>query len=150
QDYQGRGKATRPMLPLIAVPTTAGTGSECQSYALIADGDTHQKMACGDPKAAARIALLDPRLTVSQPPSVTACTGLDAISHAVESAVPRARSELSLLYAREAFRLLTAHFPRVRDDPDDLEARAQMQLGAAFAGTAIEHSMLGAAHAAAN
>src|SRR6185369_11922658 len=74
QDYWGTGKATNPMLPLIAIPTTAGTGSESQSYALIADEQTHLKMACGDPKAAARVAILDPRLTLSQPPRVTACT----------------------------------------------------------------------------
>src|SRR5260370_13689370 len=61
QDYRGYGKATRPMLPLIAVPTTAGTGSECQSYALIADADTHHKMACRDPKAAAAAPPLPPR-----------------------------------------------------------------------------------------
>ena len=69
------------MLPLIAIPTTAGTGSECQSFALIADEKTHQKMACGDPKAAARVAILDPMLTVSQPGHVAACTGIDALSH---------------------------------------------------------------------
>src|SRR6266516_4776899 len=108
QDYWGTGKAARPMLPLLAVPTTAGTGSECQSYALIADEATHQKMACGDPKAAPRVALLDPTLTLSQPRSVTACTGLDAIAHALETAVTRRRNELSLLYAREAFRLTIA------------------------------------------
>ena len=67
KDYWGVGRATRPMLPLIAIPTTGGTGSECQSFALITDEQTHQKMACGDPKAAARIALLDPALTLSQP-----------------------------------------------------------------------------------
>ncbi|HTH48335.1 MAG TPA: iron-containing alcohol dehydrogenase, partial [Candidatus Limnocylindria bacterium] len=86
QDYWGVGKATRPLLPLIAIPTTAGTGSECQSAALIADETTHQKMACLDPKAAARIAVLDPELTVSQPPRVTAMTGVDALAHAVETA----------------------------------------------------------------
>jgi alcohol dehydrogenase len=150
QDYWGIGKATRPMLPLIAVPTTAGTGSECQSFALIADESTHQKMACGDPKAAPRVALLDPALTLSQPRHVTACTGLDAISHALESAVTRPRNELSMLYAREAFRLTVGHLQQVLDQPDDLPARARMQLGAAYAGTAIELSMLGAAHAAAN
>jgi len=150
QDYWGIGKATRPMLPLIAVPTTAGTGSECQSFALIADESTHQKMACGDPKAAPRVALLDPALTLSQPRHVTACTGLDAISHALESAVTRPRNELSMLYAREAFRLTVGHLQQVLEQPDDLRARARMQLGAAYAGTAIELSMLGAAHAAAN
>jgi alcohol dehydrogenase len=60
RDYWGVGKATRPMLPLIAIPTTSGTGSECQSFALISDPETHQKMACGDPKAAAKVAILDP------------------------------------------------------------------------------------------
>lgn len=150
RDYWGVGKATRPMLPLIAVPTTAGTGSECQSFALIADETTHQKMACGDPKAAAAIAILDPTLTVSQPHHVTACTGIDAIAHAVETAVTTARNEMSGLYAREAFRLTVNHFARVLAQPDDLEARAAMLLGAAYAGMAIELSMLGAAHAAAN
>lgn len=150
QDYWGVGKATRPMLPFLAIPTTAGTGSECQSAALIADELTHQKMACLDPKAAARVAILDPALTVSQPTAVTAHTGVDALTHAVETAVTRKRNPLSLMFSQEAFRLLTLAFPRVLSEPEDLEARGRMLLGAAYAGTAIENSMLGAAHAAAN
>jgi alcohol dehydrogenase len=150
QDYWGVGKANRPMLPLLAIPTTAGTGSECQSAALIADEGTHQKMACLDPKAAPRVALLDPELTLSQPPAVTAHTGIDALAHAVETAVTTKRNALSVLFAREAFRLLVPALPRVLSRPDDLEARGGMLLGAAYAGLAIENSMLGAAHAAAN
>lgn len=150
KDYWGVGKATKPMLPLIAVPTTAGTGSECQSFALISDEQTHQKMACGDPKAAARVAILDPLLTLSQPRRVAACTGVDALAHAVETAVTKKRNPLSVMYAREAFRLCFGALETVLESPDNLEARSQMQLGAAFAGTAIENSMLGAAHAAAN
>ncbi len=150
QDYWGIGKANRPMLPLIAIPTTGGTGSECQSFALITDEQTHQKMACGDPKAAARIALLDPALTLSQPPRVTACSGIDAIAHAVETAVTRKRTALSLVFSREALRLTLAGLPRVLAVPADLEARGWMLLGAAWAGTAIENSMVGAAHSAAN
>ncbi|MBN8249203.1 MAG: iron-containing alcohol dehydrogenase [Verrucomicrobia bacterium] len=150
RDYWGVGKATRPMLPLIAVPTTAGTGSECQSAALIADEATHQKMACLDPKAAARVALLDPELTVSQPPRVTAVTGVDALAHAVETAVTTGRNAVSLMYSHEAFKRLVHALPRVLAAPDHLEARGQMLLGAALAGLAIEHSMLGAAHSAAN
>jgi len=150
KDYWGVGKATKPMLPLIAIPTTAGTGSECQSFALISDEQTHQKMACGDPKAAAKVAILDPLLTVSQPPRVTAVTGIDAIAHAIESAVTKKRTAISAIYSREAFRLCYEGFERVLRDPQDLEARGLMQLGAAFAGTAIENSMLGAAHSAAN
>ena len=150
KDFWGVGKATRPMLPLIAVPTTAGTGSECQSAALIADEVTHQKMACLDPKAAARIALLDPELTVSQPPRVTAVTGTDSLAHAVETAVTTKRNPISVMYSHEAFKRLIKAFPRVLTDPQDLEARGEMLLGAAFAGLAIEYSMLGAAHACAN
>ena len=150
KDYWGVGKAKQAMLPLIAIPTTAGTGSECQSAALIADEITHQKMACLDPKAAARIAILDPCLTLSQPSRVTACTGLDALVHALESAVSTQRNDISSLYAREAFRLCNPAFEKVMLHPTDLGARGRMLLGAAFAGTAIENSMLGAAHAAAN
>lgn len=150
EDYWGVAKAAKPMLPLVAIPTTAGTGSECQSFALIADDKTHQKMACGDPKAAAKIAILDPTLTLSQPPRVTACTGIDAIAHVVETAVTKKRNALSLMYAHEGFKLTIPNLARVFKNPDDLEARGRMQLGAAFAGLAIENSMLGAAHAAAN
>ncbi len=150
QDYWGVGKATKPMLPFVAIPTTAGTGSEMQCAALIADEATHQKMACLDPKCAARLAILDPELTLSQPPRVTACTGIDAIAHAVETAVTTKRNELSQRLSREAFQLCVPAFPQVLEKPNDLAARAQMQLGAAYAGAAIESSMLGAAHAAAN
>jgi alcohol dehydrogenase len=150
KDYWGVGKATKPMLPLIAIPTTAGTGSECQSFALIADETTHQKMACGDVKAAAKIALLDPELTVSQPRRVTACTGVDALAHAIESAVTKKRTPISSIYSREAFRLMVEAFPQVLAQPDDIDARGSMLLGAALAGLAIENSMLGAAHSAAN
>jgi len=149
-DYWGVGKATKPMLPLIAIPTTAGTGSECQCAALIADEQTHQKMACLDPKAAARVAILDPQLTLSMPLRVTACTGIDAIAHAVETAVTKKRNPLSAMYSLEASKLTMAGFERVLADPLDLEARGRMLLGAAFAGLAIENSMLGAAHSAAN
>jgi len=150
QDYWGVGKAAKPMLPLIAIPTTAGTGSECQSFALISDEKSHQKMACGDPKAAAAIAILDPLLTLSQPARVTACTGIDAIAHIVETAVTTKRNAFSLMCSHEGFKLTVPNLPRVLQNPDDLEARGRMQLGAAFAGMAIENSMLGAAHSAAN
>jgi alcohol dehydrogenase len=150
KDYWGVGKAARLMLPLLAVPTTAGTGSECQSAALIADEVTHQKMACLDPKAAARVAVLDPELTVSQPPRVTAVTGIDALAHAVETAVSTKRNAISVLYSHAAFKLLVPALPRVLAHPGDLAARGQMLLGAAFAGMAIENSMLGAAHSVAN
>ncbi len=150
QDYWGVGKATRPMLPMIAVPTTAGTGSETQSFALISDSKTHVKMACGDKKASFRIAILDPTLTVSQPPTVTALTGIDAIAHALETYVTKVRNPVSLAFSRESWLLLAENFTRVLDEPENLDARGAMQLGACFAGLAIENSMLGATHALAN
>lgn len=150
RDYHGYGKASRPLLPMIAIPTTAGTGSEAQTYALISDAETHVKMACGDPRAAFRVALLDPALTVSQPEGVTAAAGFDALAHAVESYVTTRRNAVSDLFAREAWRLLEANYERVLAAPQDLEARGAMQLGAHYAGVAIEHSMLGATHACAN
>jgi alcohol dehydrogenase len=150
RDYHGFGKAAKPMLPSIGVPTTAGTGSEAQSYALISDADTHVKMACGDPKAAFRVTILDPALTVSQPRPVTAVAGYDAISHAVESYVTSRRTEISDVFAREAWRLLDGHFERVLANPADIDARGAMLLGAHYAGVAIDQSMLGATHACAN
>lgn len=150
QDYWGVGKATKPMLPFVAVPTTSGTGSECQSFALIADAETHAKMACGDPKCAAAVSILDPELTVTMPAMVTAHTGIDAIAHALETAVCNQRNEISSAHSAAAWRLLDAGLPRVLAEPNDLEARARMQLGSAFAGTAIENSMLGIAHSCAN
>ncbi len=149
-DYHGYGKASRPMLPMIAIPTTAGTGSEAQTYALISDAETHVKMACGDPKAAFRVALLDPALTVSQPRSITATSGFDAIAHAVETFVTTKRNPLSEVFSREAWRLLEPNYERVLEQPNDLGARGAMQLGAFYAGLAIENSMLGATHACAN
>lgn len=150
QDYWGVGKATGPMLPMIAVPTTSGTGSEAQSFALISDAKTHMKMACGDPRAACRIALLDPELTLTQPPRVTALTGIDAMTHAIETFVTKRRNPLSVALARQAWHFLARNFQRVIESPSDLEARGAMQLGAYLAGMAIESSMLGAAHALAN
>jgi alcohol dehydrogenase len=150
RDYWGYGKASHPLLPMIGVPTTAGTGSEAQSYALISDVETHVKMACGDPKAAFKITILDPRLTVTQPERLTATAGYDAISHAVESFVTTKSNPVSQIYSHEAWRLLEANYERVLANPRDLEARAAMQLGAYYAGVAIENSMLGATHACAN
>ena len=150
RDYRGFGKASRPMLPSIGVPTTAGTGSEAQAYALISDAETHAKLACGDPKAAFRITILDPTLTLSQPRTVTAVAGFDAISHAVESYVTTRRTAISDLFAHEAWRLLEGHFERVLADSGDLVARGAMLVGAHAAGIAIDQSMLGATHACAN
>jgi len=150
RDYRGFGKARGTLLPSIGIPTTAGTGSEAQTYAIISDAETHAKMACGDPGAAFRVAILDPELTVTQPRSVTAIAGFDALSHAVESYVTAKRTPASDLFALEAWRLMSRAYERVLEMPDDVDARGAMLLGSHWAGIAIEHSMLGATHACAN
>jgi alcohol dehydrogenase len=149
-DYKGFGKATRPMLPSIGIPTTAGTGSEAQSYALITDERTHLKMACGDKKAAFRVALLDPELTISQPRAVTALTGVDALAHAIESHVCTRRNAISQAVSLAAWRYLEPNLQTVLDDPTNLDARAAMQVGSHLAGAAIENAMLGICHSCAN
>ena len=146
KEYWGYGKATQPLLPMIGIPATTGTGSEAQSYALISDPETHVKMACGDPTASFRYAVLDPLLTLSQPAAVRAASGYDAISHAVETYVTTKRTQSSQLLSRQAWRLLHESFAA----PASLDSNADLQLGAWFAGCAIEGSMLGAAHACAN
>ncbi|MBN62977.1 MAG: alcohol dehydrogenase [Gemmatimonadetes bacterium] len=148
--YHGHGQAARAMLPSIGIPTTAGTGSEAQSYALIARADTGEKMACGDRKARFHAVILDPELIASAPDAVSANAGIDAIAHAVESYVTTRRNLVSTLFAREAWRLLAPAFPASIKDSADPTANAAMLLGAHYAGTAIENAMLGAAHATAN
>ena len=150
QDYWGVDKATQPMLPLIAIPTTAGTGSDAQSFALITDPETHQKMACGDKKTLPRVAILDPELTATQPAKVAAATGIDAVAHAVETAGCNKRNETSMRLSLQAWELLSSSFAKALRDRADVESRRRMLLGAHIAGAAIENSMLGAAHALAN
>ncbi len=148
-DYRGYGNIAKPMLPMIAAPATAGGGSEALSYTLIADPHSREKILAGDSKLTFRVAVLDPQLTRSQPPEVTAASGFDAISHAVETMISMRRTPISDCFSREAWRLLDASFERVLKAPEDLDARGGMLVGAHFAGLAIEYSSLGPAHACA-
>ena len=150
EDYRGYGKCPHPLPPLIGVPTTAGTGSEAQSYALISRDRDHQKLACGAPTAMFRAVILDPALLPSAPREVIAATGFDAVAHAVETAVTSDRTDESLVLSHRAFALLRRAFPRVVTGGADPATWEEMQLGAFLAGAAIERSMLGAAHACAN
>ena len=164
EDYWGFGKATKPMLPSIGVPCTAGTGSEAQSFAVISREDDHRKMACGDPKARFLATLLDPELARTAPPQVMAASGLDAFSHAMESFVATAANPYSRMFASEGFRRLLRGFevvaeaqrgslpaaPNSKTDVEINDLWGDMLLGAHLAGAAIEASMLGAAHGLAN
>ena len=148
-DYWGTNKATQPMLPSIGIPTTIGTGSEAQSFALIAQADTHIKMACGDKKARFGTVILDATLTKTLPRPIAAITAIDAIAHAVESFVSTRHNPMSRMFSRHAWELLNAHFEACLE-PHNATARCKMLFGAYLAGLAIENSMLGAAHACAN
>ncbi|MGE9268899.1 MAG: iron-containing alcohol dehydrogenase [Verrucomicrobiales bacterium] len=149
-DYQGHDKARGEMLPFIAIPTTAGTGSECQSYAVLCRDDSHEKMACGDARALARVAILDPELTATMPLRVARLTSLDALSHLLEAAVTTKRNETSASLVQAAARAVFPVIEAVVRGEADLAQRQAMLEGAALAGRAIEASMLGAAHASAN
>ena len=149
EDYWGTNKTTAPMLPSIGIPTTIGTGSEAQSYALISQVDTHIKMACGDKKAKFGTVILDPTLTKTLPRPIAASTAIDAIAHAVESFVSTKHNPMSRMFAQHAWELLNANFEACLED-NSAKARSKMLFGAYLAGLAIENSMLGAAHACAN
>ena len=150
EDYWGFNKASRPTLASVGVPCTAGTGSESQSFALIAQEESHLKMACGDEKLRFRATILDPSLAVTAPADVRAVAGFDALAHALESFVTRSRNPWSQGFAREAWRLLVGAYPKLVDGELDLGVWSDMLLGSHLAGAAIETSMLGAGHALAN
>lgn len=149
-DYWGTNKATEPMLPSIGIPTTIGTGSEAQSFALISQPETHIKMACGDKKARFGTVILDPTLTKTLPRPIAAITAIDAVAHAVESFVSTRHNPMSRMFARHAWELLNTNFEACLVEPENSTARSKMLFGAYLAGLAIENSMLGAAHACAN
>jgi alcohol dehydrogenase len=148
-DYWGYGKAAQPLMPMIAIPTTAGTGSEAQSYATITDAKSGVRMACGDRRAVFQVAVLDPKLTLSQPAALAASSGYDALSHALEALVTTRQSALSDCFSRSAWRLINAGFEGMLENPKDLDARGELLIGAHFGGLAVENSGLGAAHACA-
>jgi alcohol dehydrogenase len=154
EDYWGPDEPARlagkTMLPMIGIPTTAGTGSEAQRFALISQAETHLKMACGDRRARFCRVILDPSLLASAPRQVAALSGIDAISHAVESFVSTAASPFSRMLALDAWKRLESSFAAHLDSPADPAPAAAMLLGSHLAGAAIEASMLGAAHACAN
>lgn len=149
-DYRGYGRARGNLLPLVAVPTTAGTGSDAQSYAVLVDGESGAKFACGDPQLMFHTVILDPETTASAPPGTAAAATLDALTHAVESVVSKRANPFSRVAAREAYERLAAGASATIDGSADVGVRSSMQIGAFLAGRAIELSMLGAAHACAN
>jgi alcohol dehydrogenase class IV len=135
-----------PTPPLIAVPTTAGTGAETNGFGVITDPTTRRKIYIGHPSVAPRVSILDPELTLGLPPAGTAATGTDALVHGVESLTSLGRNPVSEGHAHQAIRLVHRWLPKAVADGSDLEARANMLLGAHLAGLALTVSGLGLVH----
>ena len=136
----------RDPLPLLAIPTTAGTGSEVTNCAVIRDADRGRKVYIVDDRIIPPVAILDPQLTVELPPLLTASTGMDALTHAIEAVVSRQSNPISEGLALQAIRLISANLPRVIEDPGDLEGRVLMQQAATMAGWAFSVAQVGLVH----
>lgn len=147
RDIIGENKITGNVAPLIAIPTTAGTGSEVTHIAILSEPGNDLKKGVVSPKIVPQLAILDPELTQGMPPSLTANTGLDALSHAVEAFVSKNASIFSDTFAIKAIELLVEYLPKAFNNPLDLEARGAMLLGSHMAGIAFSNAGVTAAHA---
>jgi len=150
EDYSGAGTLTKPLKPFVVIPTTAGTGSECTLVAIIYDVENKVKMAFSDSYLLPDIAVLDPIMTQSLPATLTASTGMDALTHAVESYVGIDTSPHSEALAVAAIELIFNHLIQATENGDDLEARGAMLIAANMAGTSFSHSMVGCVHSMAH
>ena len=146
RDYAGYNQVPGPGLPLVAVPTTAGTGSEVTRVAVITDTDRDVKMMMLDGHLMARVAISDYRLTMSTPANLTSWVGVDSLTHAIEAYVSKKATVLTDMLALEAARLIGAHMRRVVENPDDEPAREAMMLGATLAGAAFSNSSVALVH----
>ncbi|GAA4925866.1 alcohol dehydrogenase [Actinomycetospora succinea] len=142
----GSGATPATGLPVVAVPTTAGTGAETNGFGVLEDAATRQKVYCGDASVVPRVALLDPELTYGLPASATAATGVDALVHGLESLASRGRDPMSEAFAAEAVRRAWTWLPVAVADGSDPRARAEMLVAAHLAGQALTRSGLGLVH----
>jgi alcohol dehydrogenase class IV len=147
RDLDYRGDFAVPALPIVAVPTTAGTGAETSPFGVVTNPVTHRKFYVGHASSMPAAAILDPLLTVGLPPAVTAATGLDALTHALESYLSVRPNPWSDGIALQAIRMIAANLPRACADGEDLAARSQMLLAAHLAGVAMANTGLGLCHA---
>jgi alcohol dehydrogenase len=145
--YSGAGNLPRPLKPLIAIPTTAGTGSEVTYVSIVRDEARGVKVPFASPFLMPHAAVLDPRMTLGLPPQITAATAMDAMTHACESSICLAKNPLSDAYASAAIRAIAENLLRVLDQPDDVQGRLALAQGAAMAGIAFSNSMVGLVHA---
>jgi alcohol dehydrogenase len=145
-DYAGWAKVPGPVLPLIAIPTTAGSGSEATCWAVITDSHSHNKLAIGDRHLAPAVALVDPALTTSLPANLTSATGMDVLTHAIEAYLSALSSPVNDLLALEAIRLVAANLRQAVTRGDDLDAREAMMLASTLGGVAINNADVAGVH----
>lgn len=150
QQLKGYIKVRRKTVPLIAIPTTAGSGSETTIAAVISDTETNEKFAISDMALIPTIAVLDPTLTVGLPKHITATTGMDALTHAVEAYIGKANTKETKKMAVEAIKLIFNNLERAFNEPNNLEARLNMQLASYYAGIAFTRAYVGNVHALAH
>jgi alcohol dehydrogenase class IV len=145
-DYEGQNKVTRRLPPLVAVPTTAGTGSEVTKNTIINDVERDVKMLIASPALVPDVAIVDPLLTRTLPPDYTMATGIDALTHAIEAYISRRAQPISDVLALDAIRLISVSLRQAWANPDDLEARAKMSLASLEAGMAFSNSSVALVH----
>lgn len=150
RDFQGMQMLTRPQTPHIVIPTTAGTGSEVTSAAVVLDREQGQKIIIYEYHITPKVAILDPRMTEKLPPSLTASTGMDALTHGIESYTSNARNPMSDAVALRAIRLIVRSLPQAVENGSDMVARGEMQVAALLAGWAFSNALLGLVHAMAH
>ncbi len=148
--FQGADNITRDLHPLIAVPTTAGTGSEVTKAAVIRNEKTNTKMSFVSDKLYPSIAVIDPRMTQTMPPKITAATGMDALTHAVEAYICLQKNPIADVFAKTAIELIQKYLIRATENGKDMEARMGMANAALLAGIAFSNSMVGMVHALAH
>ena len=148
--FDGIQKAKRPGLPLFALPTTAGTGSETTPASVITESGTKRKVVVADGKLVPHYVALDARLMRTMPPRITAATGMDALTHAVESWLSKASTDSTRDLAAAATRAIFEYLPRACRDGDDMEAREAMAMASFQAGVAFGRTSVGYAHAVAH
>jgi len=146
KDFEGKTAVKKQILPFIAIPTTAGTGSEVTFSAVITDTENNYKMTVRSPFMAAKVALLDPKLTVTVPPHITASTGMDALTHAIEAYTVKVSEPVSDALALYAIELISNNLVNAVKNGEDIEARACMLVGSLLAGMAFSHSDVGSVH----
>lgn len=150
KDYAGVGKVGKPGLPLIAVPTTAGTGSEVTVFAVMSNPAENEKFTISSPLITPRVAILDPEVTVKLPASITAFTGMDALTHAVEACTSSIAQPATDALAMHAIKMILDSLPIAVFRPDNINARESMMQAALLAGIAFNNAFLGVAHAIAS